>query len=232
MALVLLLLLLGALFAFVDTWYFLRFLWRRLSYELSKKEVVMREFLDPYVCQGIVLPSDIDFMLHMNNSKYLREMDFGRVGLGLEKGLHGAIVKLGGAIVLAAASIRFRRSLLVFQRFTLSTRILCWDERNVYMEQRMMSSDGFVCAINLAKMVVQRTTITEMLREMAGGSGAAIESPTPPPEVASWIESMKRSSEALKREVEEEGGMAGGLGSVSGKPQHRTQSKPLTAKDD
>ena len=33
------------------------------------------------VTKGVFMPSDLDFNLHMNNSKYLRELDFGRFSL-------------------------------------------------------------------------------------------------------------------------------------------------------
>ena len=46
-----------------------------------------REVLKEHVTNCVVMPSDLDFNLHMNNSKYLRELDFGRFGLYVDKGL-------------------------------------------------------------------------------------------------------------------------------------------------
>ena len=202
--LLLLLLLVGGLFAFTDVWYFLRITWLRLEYRLSGREggrqrrLTLDHLLAEYVRWGIVLPSDIDFMMHMNNSKYLREMDFGRIGLSMERGIHSAVRKLGALCVLGAASIRYRRSLHVFQRFSLTTRVVCWDETSIYMEQRVVARDGFVSAINLAKLPVRGATPQDLIREV---TGETVASPAMPPEVTSWMESMKQSSEALRREA-------------------------------
>lgn len=110
-----LLLISAILFAFVDVWYFLRFLWLVLSLlvgrtlwgdarKIRSKEDIFREFC----CYGIVLPSDLDYALHMNNSKYLREMDFGRVGLGAHFGLREVSRQLGASMALNAVSVRYR----------------------------------------------------------------------------------------------------------------------------
>ncbi|CAI7991887.1 Protein THEM6 [Geodia barretti] len=72
------------------------------------------ELFAPYDLDGIVLPSDLDHMLHMNNSKYLREMDFGRVGMFFERGVYAAVLRNGGSFSLAAHCLRYRRSLIAF----------------------------------------------------------------------------------------------------------------------
>ena len=64
-----------ALFASFDVFWFLRFLcssaaalFRRRDDSLSADSSVL----------GICWTTDIDYFLHMNNGRYLREMDFGR----------------------------------------------------------------------------------------------------------------------------------------------------------
>lgn len=193
--------LLAALFAFVDVWYFIRFIFLglRIVFITGKMQQIgsKDEIFKDYTLWGVVMPSDLDFMLHMNNSKYLREMDFGRVGLFRERGILGTVRKLGGRIVLAASSVRHRRSLQLFQRFVLKTQILCWDDDAIYLEQRMVSSDGFLCAILFAKMVLRGTTWPAVWGKMVGQE---VYSPNTPPEIQSWKESIQRSSEALKKE--------------------------------
>lgn len=193
------------LFAYVDAWYFIRFFVLRLQITIRVKSKGRRKFtstpqsiFSPYDVNGIVLPSDLDFMLHMNNSKYLREMDFGRVGMVVERGLHRVIHAIGGTAALAACSVRYRRSLTLFQRFVLRTRLLCWDEGAFYVEQRMLrKSDGFVCAINLAKVTIRGTTAPAVVKTWVGES---VESPPFPPEVVSWCEGIAASSKSLLKE--------------------------------
>ena len=57
----------------------------------------------PNVVHGIVLPSDVDHHMHMNNSKYLREMDFGRQ-MYFESGMSEA---MRGSTRIVAISIRY-----------------------------------------------------------------------------------------------------------------------------
>eukprot|EP00731_Ephydatia_muelleri_P030709 Em0022g223a len=81
----------------------------------------------------------------MNNSKYLREMDFGRVAMFQERGIYDTLVALKAKrLVVAALSIRYRRSLRLFDRFTLKTRIIYWEAEAMYIEQSFVASDGFI----------------------------------------------------------------------------------------
>lgn len=198
---------LAVLFASIDVWYFARFFVLRIRIYLrsgSKKtwngkgHTSQKAILAPYDLDGIVLPSDLDFMCHMNNSKYLREMDYGRIGMIFESGVYGAIRENRGTTSLAAHCIRYRRSLTLFQRFVLRTRVLCWDEDTFYIEQRMLRKrDGFVSAINVAKVVVRGTTVPAVLKTWLGES---IESPPFPPDVQRWAESIAASSKKLLEE--------------------------------
>lgn len=191
------------LFAYVDVWYFIRsfvlFLQIRVrSRGKPKLSSTPQAIFEPYDIDGIVLPSDLDWMLHMNNSKYLREMDYGRVGMFFERGVHAAVQANSGNAALAACSIRYRRSLTLFQRFVLRTRLLCWDECAFYVEQRMLrKSDGFVCAINLAKLTIRGTTVPTVMKTWVGES---VKSPPFTPEVVSWCEGIAASSKTLQEE--------------------------------
>ena len=195
---------LAVLFAYIDVWYFLRFFVLGLRIKLNKQSAGGKskrsksDLLASYDRHGIVMPSDLDCMLHMNNSRYLREMDYGRLGMFFERDVYTAVRANNGATALAAHCIRYRRSLTLFQRFVLRTRVLCWDDDALYVEQRMLrKSDSFVCAINLAKLVMKGTTVPAVLKTWLGES---VDSPPFPPEVTSWRESIAASSKALLAE--------------------------------
>ncbi len=199
-----LLLFLLVVFAFVDVWYFLRVVWLKLRLTLKRRLARMimstreEDIFKPFLTHGIVLPSDLDHMFHMNNSRYLREMDFGRIGLVLDSGMVDAVRANGGFMVLNAASVRYRRSLHVFERFTVSTRVVCWEGNTLYLEQRMVRcKDDFLSAILFAKMVVKGITADELMENLIG---RCVTSPCPPPEIENWAESIQHSSEALRKE--------------------------------
>ncbi len=94
--------------------------------------------LQPFQIRFIVLPTDLDVCRHMNNGTYFSIMDLGRVDLLVRSGLFAAIRKAGYSVTIAAETMSFRRSLTVFQKFTLETRILGWDEKALIIEQRFL----------------------------------------------------------------------------------------------
>ena len=215
-ALVLLLAFLAVLFATVDVWHTFRFFcyamkiktlrYLRKRFNIGPKDTV-ENLLKPLLVHGIVLPSDIDFLMHMNNSKYLREMDFGRLRTNYESGLREAMRPLGAVGVVAAISIRYRKSLQLFQRFTLSTKTVHWDDNAVYLEQRFVGTGGFVNAIAMIKMVMkpmnsnkkQRFSPADVIKKMAEEEGIEQFEPPPlSPEFESWIDSLEKSSESMK----------------------------------
>ncbi len=90
------------------------------------------------VCM-IVLPSDLDVNLHMNNGRYLALMDLGRFDLFARGGLLRAIRGAGWMPVLTAAQVRFRRQLRVWRRFTIESRIVYWEATTVVVEHRVVA---------------------------------------------------------------------------------------------
>ena len=97
-----------------------------------------------------VLPTDCDINFHMNNGRYLSFMDLGRLHLVAQIGLLPIIVRKRWGAALAAAEINFIRQLAPFQKFDLVTRIVTWDDKYSYMEQRF-ESNGVLCAHAFAK---------------------------------------------------------------------------------
>ena len=102
-----------------------------------------------------VYPNDLDFNGHMNNGRFLSVMDLGRLHLVMRSGLLRLVIRQKLAPTLAAAQIRYRMQLNPFQPFDLETRVLCWDEKWIYMEQRFLfvngPKKGAVAAIGLVK---------------------------------------------------------------------------------
>jgi acyl-CoA thioesterase FadM len=97
-----------------------------------------------------VWPTDLDVNFHMNNGRYLTIMDLGRVDLMLRTGLGRMALKRKWFPLVGSATIRFRRSLDPLQRFQLRSRILCWDEKWFFIEQRF-ERRGELIALGLVK---------------------------------------------------------------------------------
>lgn len=82
-----------------------------------------------------VWPSDLDALRHMNNGIYFSIMDLARVDLMTRCGLAARLRQRNWYPVVAAQTMRFRRSLTVLQRFDVETRVLGWDDRAFLVEQ-------------------------------------------------------------------------------------------------
>ena len=132
------------------------------------------------VVSFIVWPHDLDVNLHMNNGRYLTIADLGRMDLVARTGLLGLMVRRRWAPVVAMASIRFRASLMPFQRYRLHTRVVCWDEKWVYLEQRF-ERKGETVAIAYVKGLFRSRKRTLRSREILEALGQQQRSPHMPP---------------------------------------------------
>jgi acyl-CoA thioesterase FadM len=114
-----------------------------------------------------VWPNDCDINLHLNNGRYLTFMDLGRVHLIAQIGLLGELWQRRWTPVLSAAEINFIRPIQPLQKFELVTRLLTWDEKYFYIEQRFVAG-GRLCAVALVKgLFLHRRERVEMRAVLA-----------------------------------------------------------------
>ncbi len=97
-----------------------------------------------------VWPNDLDSNLHMNNSRYLLAMDVGRWELVMRTGFWRELWRRRWFPVVGSATLRFRRSLDPFLRYRLVTRLVAWDEKWCFLEQRF-ERGGHVHAVGRVK---------------------------------------------------------------------------------
>jgi acyl-CoA thioesterase FadM len=134
-------------------------------------------------------PVDVDTYLHVNNGRYLTLMDFGRFAHSIRTGLMGVMLRNRWRPILGAATVQFRRELLPFQRFDLITRLVAWDEKWFYIEQRF-ERDGEVYARGQVRGVLKRGRKTVPPAELLRAVGHEGPSPEMPAALASWIASQ------------------------------------------
>ena len=101
-----------------------------------------------------VLPTDIDIALHVNNGMYLSLMDLGRFDLMVRAGAWDRMRAKGWSPVVSLESIAFRRSLRLWQRYTIETRIIGADEKAIFFEQRMVSGGEVYARAYIATRLV------------------------------------------------------------------------------
>lgn len=118
-----------------------------------------------------VLPTDIDTLGHVNNGMYLSLMDIGRVDLMLRAGAWQKLATLGWYPVVASATITYRRSLELWQRFTLETRLIGVDAKATYIEQRFTVDGEIFAAAFVKARFLKKTGGTVSVAELSDALG-------------------------------------------------------------
>ncbi|WP_076675049.1 MULTISPECIES: acyl-CoA thioesterase [unclassified Microbacterium] len=162
-------------------------LWRTLLVLVRARRRLRREGpIDPNSVARLrirVLPTDIDLLRHLNNGRYLSLFDLGRWDLLTRAGLMSAMTKQGWYAVVAAETITFRRSLELWQRFELETRLIGHDDRAVYLEHRALVKGEIYARAIIRARILRRTGGTVPHDELF----AAVGRPEGLPDIESWV---------------------------------------------
>lgn len=126
-----------------------------------------------------VLPVDLDLLMHVNNGVYFSYMDFGRWDMIFRNGSYDAAKKNGWYSVVAGETIKFKRSLKLWDKFTLKTRIIGHDDKYFFIEQRFLMKDqemakGLV-KVRFLKRAGGTVSVAEVLKAMDIGENRAPE---------------------------------------------------------
>jgi acyl-CoA thioesterase FadM len=132
----------------------------------------------------ICWPWDLDIWRELNNGRTLTLYDLGRVPMSRRLGTFDVMRARGWGLAVAGASVRYRQRIRAFDRITMRSRSLGWDDRFLYVEQAMWKSNG-VCASH----VLIRSAITGasgivppvQLAQALGWQG-------PPPVLPDWVQ--------------------------------------------
>ncbi|MET4805884.1 thioesterase family protein [Limibacillus sp. MBR-115] len=142
---------------------------------------------EPSVLRLRVWLNDLDFNRHMNNGRYLTVMDLGRLDMMARMGTLGGFRKRRWMPVVAAQTISFKRSLTPLERYELTTRLLCWDERFLYLEQVFAKANGKVAARALVRAAIVSKTRSVKTEELFVALGIKKrKSPPIPPGIKAW----------------------------------------------
>lgn len=132
-----------------------------------------------------VMPHDLDINVHMNNARYLALMDLGRFDLISRCGMWRPMLAKRWQAVIGGALVRYRRPLKPFQAFTLSSRLLCWDERWLYIEHRIEAAGQPACLTVVRGAFLEQGAIVPPA-QVAAELGFAGPAPAMPAWVAQW----------------------------------------------
>ena len=134
-----------------------------------------------------VWPNDIDTYPEMNNGRFWTIMDLGRYDLAFRMGLMRMAHRRGWYFVVAGGSIRYRRRLPPFARFTLRTSLAGHDGRWFYFVQEFVHR-GRVAAQAVVRAGLRTKTSAIPSTTILEAFARSDWSPPLPEWVRAWIE--------------------------------------------
>lgn len=159
----------------------------RLAKEVIKFRNAPRLSLDDvHVSEHICWPVDIDIFGELNNGRTLTLYDLGRLVMGQRVGLGALLKKNGWGMTMAGASVRYRRRVKVFQKFTMRTRSLGRDDKFIYLHQTMWRKDEATSAILYRVALTGKNGIVPT-QKMTDALGCPDWNPEMPEWVTNWI---------------------------------------------
>ena len=148
------------------------------------------DLLGPARKRFIVWPPDLDVLLHVNNGVYLSMLDVARVDLLLRSGMARPLRQQGFYPVVAAETIRFRRSLQLFQVFHVETSVIGWDDKAFLIQHRFLRREELVAEAVVRARFRRRSGGSVSSRELLALVGRS----QPSPALPEWIEAWNREN--------------------------------------
>ncbi|MCL1077124.1 thioesterase [Parashewanella spongiae] len=143
-------------------------------------------FLDTSKIKYRTMPSDCDINFHLTNSRYAAFMDLARTYMMAEMGVLKRLIKLKWMPIVNASEFTYIRDIKPFEIFTIESKIVGWDEKYFYIEQRFITERGLHCIVHVRGVFIakrQQIPITKVIKTV----GFTGKTPTLPPEVIKWI---------------------------------------------
>ncbi len=159
-----------------------RFIWTLLFSRFESKVDLLQESTTTFR----VLPTDIDVLMHMNNGVYFSLMDLARINFMIRNQTFPRLKQNLVYPVVASEMMRFRKSIQLFQRFEITTRIMGWDNKFFYVAHHFKCKNK-VLALSIVKARFLRKSAGSIdPQEVIKLIGVDIQSPPLPDWVKSW----------------------------------------------
>ncbi|XP_070492973.1 protein THEM6-like [Chironomus tepperi] len=121
---------------------------------------------------------------HMNNARYLRELDLARIDFFLRTGLYDEVRRNKGQTVLFNANVRFRKFIPIFGKFKISTKVLYWNDDNLFLEHKFIGPNGVIHAIFLCQQMFMKCSAESIMEALLKKGDPVLEKPEMPMEVS------------------------------------------------
>lgn len=136
--------------------------------------------------------------IHMNKARFARKLDFARLNFCERTGLRPAITRhVNGTVLQTVNFIRYLRNIPIFTFYQVTTNLVHWDERVLYLEHKFLSMDEeIVYATAIAKLNVLGLNIHDVISRLNGQDTAPL--PQQCDTVKSFYDCINASSSRLR----------------------------------
>ena len=138
----------------------------------------------------LTMPTDLDLLGHMNNGRYASLFDLGRFDLLIRTGLWDLLQERKWYAVVASETITFRKSLELWQRFTVESRLLGHDAKSSYLVHRAVVDGEIYAEMIVRARFLRRSGGIVPLEELLEALGR----PDDLPELAPWVQDWAAAS--------------------------------------
>ncbi len=126
-------------------------IFRTIILFLKKRFLSKTDFNKKTTISMRVIPTDLDLLWHVNNGVYFSFMDFGRWDMIFRNGTYDLSMKNGWYSVVAGETIKFKKSLQLWDKFEIETQIMGHDDKYFFIRQKFLKK-GDLMATGLVKV--------------------------------------------------------------------------------
>lgn len=172
-------------------------IWRFIWAVLFSKYNRPANFKDETSTTFRVLPTDVDLLFHMNNGRYFSFMDLGRINFMIRCGFFKQLREHKIYPVIASEMMRFKKSIGIWKQFSLSTKLLGWDEKFFYLLQQFKNENDDIYAFGLVKACFLTKGKLLTTSDVLNIIDISENSPTLPDWVKTWVDADKDLHDTL-----------------------------------
>jgi acyl-CoA thioesterase FadM len=159
-----------------------RLCWVIIAARFRTPVPVLGPCITPFRC----FPTDLDILKHMNNGKYFSILDVARLDLMLRGRIASHLSKNGWYPVVAAETMRFRKSLKLFDSFFVETTVLGWDDKAFILQQRFWKDDACIAEAVVRARVLKKSGGSVLPGEVLRVAGVTGEPSVLPDWIREW----------------------------------------------
>ena len=148
----------------------------------------------PCITPFQVYPNDLDIFRHVNNGRYFTLLDLARTDLMQRCGLASKLKANGWFPVVIGETMLFRRSLKLWQRFTVETTVMGWDEKSFFVQHRLESRGDLIGTAVVRARFLRISGGSVSCAEIAQLAGLPEHSPVLPDWVNRWVDGLAEQS--------------------------------------